>query len=161
MKKVSKFIYFLTTLAFFIAVDFYLSNLIIFKVATGWANEWNASNKFINLVAVNNTGAAFSIMQNSTKFLIVLSIIAILLTIYYIIKNIETLFVKEILCISILLAGISGNLYERLFFGYVRDFFDLTFINFPIFNVSDVFINIGVFAIIILIILTKKPIKLL
>src|ERR1035437_1894592 len=113
MKKLSKFIYFLTTLIFFIAINFYLSNLIVYKLLAGW----DYSNQFINLVFVKNTGAAFSIMQNSTSFLIVLSIIAILLTIYYIIRNIENLFMKEIFCISILLAGILGNLYERIIFG--------------------------------------------
>ncbi len=45
--------------------------------------------------------------------------------------------------------------------GFVRDFFELTFISFPIFNVSDIFINIGVFGIIVLILLSKKPIKIL
>jgi len=60
-----------------------------------------------------------------------------------------------------LLAGILGNLYERIALGYVRDFFDLAFVNFPIFNISDIFINIGVLGIIILILLDKKPIKTL
>ena len=51
-----------------------------------------------------------------------------------------------------LIAGILCNTYERIVFGYVRDFFKLNFVNFPVFNISDVFINISVFAIVIIII---------
>ena len=161
LKRASKFIYFLITLSFFVGVNLYCSNLIVNKVSNGWASGQSFSNNLVDFIYVKNTGAAFSIMQNSTNFLIILSSIAILLMIYYIIKNIDSLFMKEVFCISLLMAGILGNLYERVFFGYVRDFFDLTFMNFPVFNISDVFINVGVFAIIVLILLTKKPIKLI
>jgi len=46
-------------------------------------------------------------------------------------------------------------LYERIYFGYVRDFFKLNFINFPVFNISDIFINISVILLIIIIIKNK------
>ena len=62
---------------------------------------------------------------------------------------------KSIFFVSLLTAGIAGNLHERIVFGYVRDFFELTFVNFPVFNISDIFINIGVIALIILILLKK------
>lgn len=156
MKKQSNFLYFLITFAFFVGTNLYLSNLLVSKISNGW----EYSNGIINLTYIKNTGAAFGMMQNFTIILIVLSIFAIILMLYYIIKNIENLLMKELLCCSLLLAGIFGNLYERLVYGYVRDFFDLTFMNFPVFNISDVYINISVFAIIILILLTKKPIKL-
>ena len=156
MKKLSNLIYFFVTFIFFVGVDFYLSNLIVSKLSSGWV----FSNDIINLIYIKNTGAAFSILQNSTVVLIVISILALLLMLYYIIKNLDNLLMKELLCLSLLMAGIFGNLYERLVFGYVRDFFELAFVNFPVFNVSDVFINVGVFVIIVLILLTKKPIKL-
>lgn len=156
MKKTSNFIYFLTTFSFFIGVNLYFSNLIVNKLSNGWVY----SNDLFNLVYEKNTGAAFSIMQHSTKFLIIISIIALIALFYYIIVNLNTIFKKEIFCLALLMAGMFGNLYERLVFGYVRDFFDLTFINFPVFNISDAFINVGVFAIILLILTTKKSIKL-
>lgn len=142
---------------FFTGFNLYFSNLFSQKLAQGW----HFSSSLINMIYVENTGAAFSILQNSTNFLIFISIIAILGIFYYIIKHSETIYIKEILFLSFLTAGILGNLYERLFFGYVRDFFDLAFVNFPIFNISDIFINIGVIGIIILILLTRKPIKYL
>lgn len=157
MKKQSNFIYFLTTFVFFVSVDFYFSNLIVNKLKSGWTY----SGEFFNLFYIENTGAAFSVLQNNTVVLIVISFLALVLMLYYIIKNLENLLMKEILCLSLLMAGIFGNMYERLVYGHVRDFFDLTFMNFPVFNISDVFINVGVFVIIILILLTKKPIKLI
>lgn len=157
MKKLSNSIYFGITLVFFSFLDFYFSNLISQKLAHGW----HSAGPIFKVVYVENTGAAFSILQNSTTFLIVLSILAIGGIFYFVAKNIENLYMRDLLFVSFLTAGILGNLGERVFFGYVRDFFDLTFINFPIFNISDIFINIGVLGIIVLLLITKKPIKLL
>lgn len=157
MRKISKFVYFLIIFSFFTCLNFYFSNLISYKIAQGW----HFSSSVLNIIYVKNTGAAFSIMQNFTTFLIILSLVALLAIFYYIIKNSENIYIKEILFLSFLTAGILGNLSERLVFGYVRDFFELNFINFPIFNISDIFINIGVLGIIILILLAKKPIKIL
>jgi len=157
MKKLSNFIYFGITLLFFSFVDFYFSNLISQKLAHGW----HSVGPIFKIVYVENTGAAFSIMQNSTTFLIILSVLALVGIVYFVIKNIENLYMRDLLFVSFLTSGILGNLYERAFLGYVRDFFDLTFINFPIFNISDIFINIGVLGIIVLLLATKKQIKLL
>ena len=155
MRKLNKFLYFFVIFFLFTCFDFYFSNLFSHKLAQGW----HFSNSLLNMIYVENTGAAFSILQNSTNFLIFISIIALLGLFYYVIKYAESIYMKEIFFLSFLTAGILGNLYERLFFGYVRDFFDLAFVNFPIFNISDIFINIGVVGIIILVLLTKKPMK--
>ena len=57
--------------------------------------------------------------------------------------------------IALLVAGIFCNLGERILLGYVRDFFKLNFVNFPVFNISDIFINVSVFAIVFIIIKYK------
>lgn len=155
MKKHNNLIYFFVTLIFFTLTNFYLSNLIINDISNGN----NLSNALMKVVYIENTGAAFSILQNSTNLLIGLSVLGMLAIFYYVFKHLEKTNMKELFFISILAAGILGNLYERVAFGHVRDFFDLTFINFPIFNVSDIFINIGVFGIIILILLNKTITK--
>lgn len=157
MKKLSNSIYFLTTLLFFTYVDFYFSAMIAQKLLKG--SEF--SNFFFKSVYIENTGAAFSIMQHSTNLLIIFSIIALLGILYYMIRHIGNMKMKTIFFMSLLVAGILGNLYERIALGFVRDFFELTFVNFPIFNISDIFINVGVFGIIVLILLSKKPIKIL
>lgn len=157
MRKTLKFIYFSGMFLILTSLNIYFSNLISYKLAHGW----QFSNYLIKIIYVENTGAAFSIMQNSTKSLIILSIFALVAISYYVIKNLGDIYIKELLFISFLTSGICGNLIERFFYGYVRDFFELNFINFPIFNISDILINIGVVGIIILILLTKKTTKIL
>ena len=58
----------------------------------------------------------------------------------------------ELFFTSLLLSGIFNNMSERIIFGFVRDYIKLNFINFPVFNISDIFINIGVFGLIFMII---------
>jgi len=154
-KKLSNFVYFAINFLFYTGFNLYFSNIISHKLLNGW----QLSTPLFDLVYIKNTGAAFSLLQNSTTFLIILSLIAFLAIFYFVIKDLKTLRMKEILFISFLMSGIFGNLYERMFFGYVIDFFDLTFVNFPIFNISDIFINIGVIGIMILILLSKKQRK--
>jgi len=155
MQKLSKFVYFAIAFLFLAISNLYFANLITSKLASGW----QFSNFLFHIVYAENTGAAFSIMQNSTNFLIILSVVAIFAVTVYIIKNLKTILMKELFLLAVLVAGIAGNLCERVFLGHVRDFFDLNFISFPIFNIADIFINIGVLGMIILILLTKNANK--
>ena len=110
------------------------------------------SNPVFDLIFIQNTGAAFSILENSKIFLISFSALSILAMIIYLIKNIQKASTFAIFWASLLIAGVFCNMYERIAYGYVRDFFKLNFIDFPVFNISDIFINISVVAIVIIII---------
>ena len=110
------------------------------------------SNPVFDLIFIQNTGAAFSILENSKIFLISFSALSILAMIIYLIKNIQKASTFAIFWASLLIAGVFCNMYERIAYGYVRDFFKLDFIDFPVFNISDIFINISVVAIVIIII---------
>ena len=146
MSKISKIIYFFITVLFFVLFDSYLTSIII-------NNTDNLPpNPVFDLTFIQNTGAAFSILQDSKLFLIIFSAIAILCIIFYLIKHISRISTFTIFWVSILIAGIFCNMYERVIFGYVRDFFRLTFVDFPVFNISDIFINLSVFAIVVIII---------
>lgn len=153
MTKLNKIIYFIVSLIFFIGFDLYFSDLILndirFKVA---------ENKFMSLIFVQNTGAAFNILEDYKIFLILFAIAAIFVISSYIFRHLEKFSTISVFWAAMLLAGIGCNMYERMSFGYVRDFFKLNFIEFPVFNISDIFINIGVIAIIV-IILKNKYIK--
>ena len=146
MSKISKIVYFFISTVFFVIFDLFLSNVIL-------ENLWKLpENKFLDLIFVQNEGAAFSILQDAKFFLITFSVVAILWIVYGIIKNLEKISVFSLFWIALLIAGIFCNLYERVIFGYVRDFFKLNFINFPVFNISDIFINVSVFAIVVIIV---------
>ena len=151
MEKTSKFIYFVICYAFFIFTDLYLSNILVDKLIHGY----RLSNPVFSLNYIKNTGAAFSILQNSRELLIILSMIALVLLALHVIHNLKSISLKSCFFIALLSAGIAGNLHERIIYGYVRDYFQLNFINFPVFNISDILINIGVIALIIMILIKK------
>lgn len=150
-KKFSNLIYFLICFVFFIFFNFYVSNQIISSINSGFV----LSNKILALNYVKNTGAAFSILQNSTEILIILSVVALVGIFAYVLHHIKTISMKSLFCIALLSAGIAGNLHERIAYGYVRDYFELNFINFPVFNIADIFINIGVILLVIIILMKK------
>ena len=152
MEKTSKFIYFVICYVFFIFTDLYLSNILVDKLVHGY----RLSNPVFSLNYIKNTGAAFSILQNSRELLIILSMVALVLLALHVIHHLKSISLKTCFFIALLSAGIAGNLHERIIYGYVRDYFQLNFINFPVFNISDMFINIGVIALIILILINKK-----
>ena len=97
---------------------------------------------FFYFTNAHNNGAAFSILSGYNLLFISITLIAICLIDKYIEKNIS---------FYILFGGIIGNLIDRLIFGYVRDFLDFRIFNynFPIFNISDICICLGIFLIII------------
>ncbi len=150
MTKINKIAYFLISIIFFIVFDLYFSSLILDTL-----RYEIKENPVLDLIFVQNTGAAFSILENSGAFLIGFSVVAILLIISYAIRNAEKFSTFAGFWAAMLVAGISCNLYERIAFGYVRDFFKLNFIDFPVFNISDIFINISVLALIVIIIKNK------
>lgn len=150
--QLNKIIYFILTFLVLIIIDSYFSDLITENINAGLTFR----NSLFALNYVRNTGAAFNIFEGNNILLIGLSVIAIVFLIYYVISKINNLSMMMIFWTSFLLAGIFCNLYERVSLGYVRDFFELAFVDFPIFNISDIFINIGVIAIIWLVI--KKSI---
>lgn len=136
-----------------IMFDLYLTNFILNNISIT-----NDNFKFIDFVYIQNTGAAFSSFQQMTTLLIIISIIAILAITYELIKNYKKYSLLLFLYSSILIAGIFCNTLERITLGYVQDFINLKFITFPVFNISDILINLGVLAIMYLII-TKKYLR--
>lgn len=149
MNKINKIVYFAITAIFFIIFDLYFSNIL------ACLNNKISENDFLEVIYVQNTGAAFSLLESAPFVLVLFAISAILLIIIYGVKNIDKFSAFACFWTAMLISGISCNLYERLSFGFVRDFFNLKFINFPVFNISDIFINIGVLALIIIIIKNK------
>lgn len=151
-KKVSKYFYFSLCFAFFVFVTLYVSDWIVSQLMHGFSY----SNNLLSLNYVENTGAAFSLMKDSREILIIASVVAICGIVAYIIKHISTISMKTLFFLAMLSAGIGGNLHERIALGFVRDYIELNFVDFPVFNVSDIFINLGVVAVVIIILLKKK-----
>lgn len=100
---------------------------------------------FFSLTYVENKGAAWGILNNSTIVLVGISVIVLLLISKYISSTIE--FTKlSVVSYGLLIGGIFGNLIDRIFRGFVIDFlnFNILGYNFPVFNIADTMIVIGV-----------------
>lgn len=104
---------------------------------------------FFSLTYAENTGMAWSLLSGKQAFLSIVSAIAIGVMIYYVVaKNLDR-FTK--IALALMIGGAAGNLFDRLFLGYVRDFLDFIIFgyDFPIFNVADSALSIGVILLII------------
>lgn len=100
-----------------------------------------------NLTYVQNTGAAWGILAGFSSGLIVLSLIMLLVLIVFRTRLIENMLINEI-SLALMIAGIVGNLIDRIKLGYVVDFLDFYLkpvaSHFPSFNVADSSICVGV-----------------
>ncbi len=107
---------------------------------------------------VINTGAAFSFFKGGAGWLRWLSL-AVSLGLMALAWWGPSLKLTEQFGYGFILAGALGNGIDRFFFGYVVDFLDFRLIQFPVFNLADIFINIGIICLLIASFPTKSPEK--
>ena len=102
---------------------------------------------FLDFVYIPNYGVAFNILNNESLNLgFVFSLLVFLICLYLvwlIFINQERPNKTQLISLSLILAGGFGNLFDRVFLGYVVDFIAITF-NPYVFNLADVFITIGI-----------------
>jgi len=97
-----------------------------------------------SLTFVENRGAAFGILQGHTILLAIVSIFITVLLLYFYIKMPQGKVYKFIrFSLVLIISGAIGNLIDRFLRGYVVDFFHATFIDFPVFNVADIYVVVG------------------
>jgi len=140
--SIGKYIYFILCFIFWLFLALFSSKLIVDNLTSGH----HYSNIVFNLHYIKNSGAAFSLLQNAREFLIIVSIVATTFLFMYVHNHIRNIHLISVSFIALLSAGIMSNCHERIVLGFVRDYIQLNFINFPIFNVADIFITIGVIA---------------
>ena len=138
INKIQTKLYYLSLSIFIVLIDQFTKYLISYN------NRLFINKDFLlfKLDFVKNYGAAFNIFSGSRIFLSLISIIFSLLLIYLIFrKNTFNLF--DLYAYSFILGGTIGNGIDRIYKGFVVDFINLNFINFPVFNIADISINIG------------------
>lgn len=112
---------------------------------------------FLNITSHRNDGAAWGILSGKMSFFFIITIIILVVLIVFYIKEAKNNLLMQI-AISLLFAGAIGNFIDRVLHGEVVDFVD-TYIfgyNFPIFNVADSSLTIGVLLIIIALLTDMK-----
>lgn len=97
-----------------------------------------------NLTYVENRGAAFGILQDARWFFVILTIIVLSVIIYYfhvMPKNKVYNWLR--VALVLISSGAVGNFIDRLFNGFVVDFLHFSLIDFPVFNIADIFVVVG------------------
>lgn len=107
---------------------------------------------FLSFTYTENRGIAFNIGSNGLPFVILISIALLAIIVIFIKKKNQEIDSKVLISLMLILAGGIGNLADRIIIGYVRDFIDVNLFNFPIFNIADVSVTLGVIFIIIILI---------
>ena len=105
---------------------------------------------FFSITFAKNTGVAFSFLEGRIPFIIIMTTIVI----FFILKYLKTTTINkyESICYGLIIGGAIGNLIDRIIYGYVIDFFDFNLLgySFPVFNLADTAIVIGVIILFIL-----------
>lgn len=101
--------------------------------------------KFFMIDYVENTGAAFGMLKGFNILFIIVALIALFFIFKYFSEVKKEKFYVH-LAIGFLLGGILGNLVDRVFLGFVRDFIAFSF--WPTFNFADAFSTVGVLILI-------------
>ncbi len=128
-------------IAVFLVADLVTKNIFA-NLAESGRSTFTLIDGVISFIYVENTGAAFSIFSNGTMFLAILSVIFVVgfFTYDYFSYTKSLWYVSSFVLI---VAGAVGNMVDRLWLGYVRDFIRFDFVTFPIFNIADICLTVG------------------
>ena len=109
----------------------------------------------LSFTYIQNTGAAWSILEGQMWFFYIITAFVIAFLLYYLYTEGRGDKILGII-LSVILAGTIGNFIDRIIFQYVVDMIKIEFINFPIFNVADMLLTVGVAALMIYTIYEEK-----
>jgi len=151
INKIQNKLYFISLSFALIILDQFSKYFILFN----YKNLINKEFFLFRFDFVKNYGAAFNLLSGSRIFLSIISIISTIILIYLILRKKSSNHL-ELYSYSFLLGGTFGNGIDRVLKGYVIDFINLNFINFPVFNIADISINIGLFIILYRILIKKN-----
>ena len=138
-------VYFLIS-ALLVGLDQWSKYLTVQNISLGETKEFIPG--FLSLTHLRNTGAAWSLLEGKMIFFYVITLI----------KNYKKSIWYSV-GLSFVLAGAIGNFIDRVRLGYVVDMLQTDFMNFPIFNVADSTVVVGVICIFIYLILDEKAAK--
>lgn len=103
----------------------------------------------LDLSFVKNTGAAFSLGEGAGPVFIVFAAVVLAFGIWLVWSH-DGLPMPLVVSVACVCGGGVGNMIDRIIFGYVTDFFATSFIDFPVFNVADIFVTVGIAVSVIL-----------
>ncbi|KMZ54989.1 signal peptidase II [Dorea sp. D27] len=100
---------------------------------------------------LENRGAAFGLFQDQRMFFFIsVAVICAVVIWFYVKVPMERRFLPLRICAVMIVAGAFGNCIDRVRLNYVVDFFYFKLIDFPIFNVADIYVTVSTFALVVL-----------
>jgi len=134
--------------------------IILDQLSKAWAVLALKEKQAISLIPgvlelnyLENRGAAFGMLQNQKWFFIFVAIIILGCILYILIKApLEKKYIKLHILLTLIASGAIGNMIDRISLNYVVDFIYFKLINFPIFNVADIYVTVSTFVLVILLI---------
>ncbi len=111
----------------------------------------------LELQYLENRGSAFGMLQNQKMFLILVGVIFIIVLLFFLLKlpSQKKFNIMHIVIAGIIAGGI-GNMIDRIRFDYVVDFISFVLINYPIFNVADIYVVVCTITMFVLIMFVYK-----
>ena len=111
----------------------------------------------LELRYLENRGAAFGMLQNRQWIFVVFAICCVILCCWYVFRlAAEDRHLASGICLSVLAAGASGNLIDRVVRGSVIDFIYVSLIHFPVFNVADICVSVSTIVLVFLVLFYYK-----
>ena len=118
---------------------------------------WIVLDGVFELHYLENRGAAFGMLQNQKLLFIFIAIVILTVIVYVLIKTpYQKKYVKLNLSLVFIASGAIGNLLDRVRYDYVVDFLYFSLINFPIFNVADIYVTLSAIYLVILLLFVYK-----
>ena len=111
----------------------------------------------VQLTYVQNTGAAFSMLEGMRWLFLIIFIVLTVLIFFEYFRSPMPFTKLERWCIAAIYGGGLGNMIDRVRLGYVVDMIETQFMDFPVFNVADCFITCGCILLIVHLVFFNKP----
>lgn len=112
---------------------------------------------FLDLTFVENRGVAFGMLSGQRWFILLLTVVIVgALVYFYRTLPRKKAYLPLRAALLLVLSGAVGNIIDRLLRGYVVDFFEFTFFDWPVFNVADIYVVVGVLLMVFLILFVMK-----
>ena len=111
----------------------------------------------LDFTFVENRGVAFGMLSGKRWIILLITVVIAAGVIWYYKSLPRTREYRPVRwSLVLILAGAVGNIIDRLFRGYVVDFFEFTFFNWPVFNVADIYVVVGVIILMIMVLFVIK-----
>ncbi len=155
LKKKLLILFDLLGIAALVALDQYTKYLAVIHLKDKPA--YIIINGVLELNYLENKGAAFGMLQNQKAFFIFVAVVILGVIGYVLCKTPDSRKYRILhLLLSLIAAGAIGNMIDRIRLNYVVDFIYFVLINFPIFNVADMYVTISTAVLVIMLLFVYK-----